>query len=100
VKVVAALPVSTTDDVDAARAEAAQQFAMYPHPPYRAMLDREGYTSPEDAALVGDESQISARLDELKAAGVDEFVAIAFDRSEQGRTRSRAAVRAWVATDD
>ena len=43
----AALPVSVTDDVDGARKQAAEQFAMYGHlPSYRAMLDREGYAGP------------------------------------------------------
>ena len=37
------LPVCVTDDVDAARAKAAEVFAIYGHlPSYRAMLDREG----------------------------------------------------------
>ncbi|PRC49562.1 LLM class F420-dependent oxidoreductase, partial [Mycobacterium sp. ITM-2017-0098] len=47
VRVVASLPVSVTDDVDAARKLAAEQFAMYGTlPSYRAMLDREGYAGP------------------------------------------------------
>ena len=72
---VAALPVSVTDDVTGARAQAAEQFAMYAHlPSYRAMLDREGFAGPEDAAIIGDERTVSDRIDELRAAGVDEFV--------------------------
>ena len=56
VRVVAALPVSVTDDVDGARAQAAKQFAMYGHlPSYRAMLDRASALGelmrPEDGAL-------------------------------------------------
>jgi alkanesulfonate monooxygenase SsuD/methylene tetrahydromethanopterin reductase-like flavin-dependent oxidoreductase (luciferase family) len=44
VRVVASLPVSVTDDVDGARAHAADQFAIYGRlPSYRAMLDREDY---------------------------------------------------------
>lgn len=96
VSVAAALPVSVTDDVDAVRSVAAQQFAMYGHlPSYRAMLDREGYSGPQDAALIGDEDEVWGRLDELRAAGVDEFVAIPFDPSPEGRQRSRACLRAW-----
>jgi F420-dependent oxidoreductase-like protein len=96
VKVAAALPISVTDDGDAARSVAAQQFAMYGHlPSYRAMLDREGYSGPEDAALIGNEDEVRGRLDEVRDAGVDEFVAIPFDPSPEVRQRSRACLRAW-----
>ena len=70
VRVVASLPVSVTDDVDAARKQAAEQFALYGTlPSYRAMLDREGYAGPEDAAIIGDEQTVSERLDELECRG-------------------------------
>jgi 5,10-methylenetetrahydromethanopterin reductase len=94
VQVGAGLPVSVTDDVDGARAQAAQEFAIYGLlPSYRAMLDREGYAGPEDAAIIGDEQTVSERLDELSAAGVDEFTAVAFDSSAEGRARTRALLR-------
>ncbi|BBZ26248.1 LLM class F420-dependent oxidoreductase [Mycolicibacterium madagascariense] len=94
VRVVAALPVSVTDDVDGARRQAAQQFSMYGVlPSYRAMLDREGYAGPEDAAIIGDEATVRDRLDELAAAGVDEYVAATFDASSEGRARTRAVLR-------
>ncbi len=97
VRVGAALPISVTDDVDALRKEAATQFANYGYlPSYRAMLDREGYAGPEDAALIGDEATVSARIDELKAAGVDEFVGWTFDPSSEGRARTRALLRSWT----
>ena len=50
-------------------------------PSYRAMLDREGVCRAQDAALIGDEETVSARIDELEAAGVDEFVGWTFDPS-------------------
>ena len=94
VRVVAALPVAVTDDVDAARRQAAEQFAIYGTlPSYRAMLDREGYAGPEDAAIIGDEQTVSDRLDELAAAGVDEFVGALFDPSAEGRGRTRSLLR-------
>jgi 5,10-methylenetetrahydromethanopterin reductase len=96
VNVAAALPVSVTEDVDGARAVAAQQFAMYGYlPSYRAMLEREGYAGPEDAALIGTEGVVSDRLDEVRDAGVDEFIAIPFDPSPAGRERTRNCLRAW-----
>jgi 5,10-methylenetetrahydromethanopterin reductase len=98
VSVAAALPIAVTDDVAAARAVAAEQFAMYGHlPSYRAMLDREGYAGPEDAALIGDEATVRARLDEVRAADVDEYVAIPFDPSPEGRDRTRAFLRSSAA---
>jgi 5,10-methylenetetrahydromethanopterin reductase len=97
VAVAAALPISVTEDVAKVRSLAAQQFAMYGHlPSYRAMLDREGFAGPEDAALIGDESTVSQKLDELRDAGVDEFVGIPFDPSAEGGQRTRACLRAWA----
>ena len=95
VRVVAALPVSVTDDPAAARARAAAGFAMYGQlPSYRAMLDREGYAGPADAAIIGDEAEVSGRIAELSDAGVDEFVGIVFDASPEVRARTRALLRA------
>ncbi|MFW0148493.1 TIGR03564 family F420-dependent LLM class oxidoreductase [Mycobacterium sp. smrl_JER01] len=94
VRVVAALPIAVTDDVAAARERAAEQFAMYGTlPSYRAMLDREGYAGPEDAAIIGDETTVRDRLAELRDAGVDEYVGATFDSSEEGRARTRALLR-------
>jgi F420-dependent oxidoreductase-like protein len=96
VRVAASLPVSVTDAVDVARKQAAEQFAIYGQlPSYRAMLDREGYAGPQDAAIIGDEDTVRGRLDELRAAGVDEYVAAAFDPSPEGRARTRALLRAY-----
>jgi 5,10-methylenetetrahydromethanopterin reductase len=94
VRVVASLPISVTDDVDAARKVAAEQFSVYGYlPSYRAMLDREGYAGPEDAAIIGDEATVKDRLEELRAAGVDEYVGAPFDPSPEGRARTRAVLR-------
>jgi 5,10-methylenetetrahydromethanopterin reductase len=94
VRVAASLPVSVTDDVAGARAQAAEQFSVYGTlPSYRAMLDREGFPGPEDAAIIGDEKTVSERLDELSEAGVDEFVAAVFDTSDEVRERTRALLR-------
>jgi len=77
--------------VDGARKQAAEEFAMYGYmPSYRAMLDREGFANPEDAALIGDEDTVAGRIDVLRSAGVDEFAAIPFDKSPEVRARTRA----------
>jgi len=94
VRVVAAIPVAVTDDVDGTRKQAAEQFAIYGHlPSYRAMLDREGYAGPEDIAIIGDEQTVRDRLAELEAAGVDEYVGVTFDPSSEGRARTRAVLK-------
>jgi 5,10-methylenetetrahydromethanopterin reductase len=94
VRVAASLPVSVTDDVEGARAQAAKEFAVYATlPSYRAMLDREGFAGPEDAAIIGDEKTVSERIDELSGAGVDEFVGAVFDASSEVRDRTRALLR-------
>jgi F420-dependent oxidoreductase-like protein len=94
VRVVAGMPVSVTDDVDGARKQAAEQFVMYGQlPSYRAMLDREGYAGPEDIAIIGDEATVRERLDEVRAAGVDEYVAVTFDSSPEARARTRKLLR-------
>jgi 5,10-methylenetetrahydromethanopterin reductase len=94
VKVVANLPICVTDDVDGARARAAEDFATYGQlPSYRAMLDREGFTGPEDAALIGDEATVSDRIDELRSADVDEFAGTPFGDSEETLARSRSLLR-------
>jgi 5,10-methylenetetrahydromethanopterin reductase len=94
VRVVASLPISVTDDVDGARKVAAEQFSVYGYlPSYRAMLDREGYAGPEDAAIIGDEATVKGRLEELRAAGVDEYVGAPFDALPEGRARTRAVLR-------
>jgi len=94
VRTVAMLPVSVTDDVDGARAEAGRQFAMYDGlPSYKAMLDREGFTGPADAAIIGDEATVADKIRELASFGVDEYVGILFDRDAETRDRTRALLR-------
>ncbi|MEV8638887.1 TIGR03564 family F420-dependent LLM class oxidoreductase [Streptosporangium sp. NPDC051023] len=85
-RIVCTLPVCVTDDVEAARALAAEVFAIYGElPSYRAMLDREGAAGPADVAIVGDEETVSAQIESLALAGVTDFVAAGFGGS--GRTR-------------
>ncbi|MGY4653005.1 TIGR03564 family F420-dependent LLM class oxidoreductase [Mycobacterium sp. URHB0021] len=93
-RVVAVLPVSVTDDVDPARALAAEEFAMHGQlPSYRAVLDREGFAGPEDAALIGDEATVLDRIAELRAGGVDELAAYPLGESAEMLDRTRALLR-------
>lgn len=92
-RVVAALPVAVTDDVASARARAAEAFKIYGVlPSYRAMLDREGASGPEDVALIGDAASVSTRIEALFETGVTEFVAVEFSRGDDAaRTRETLA---------
>jgi 5,10-methylenetetrahydromethanopterin reductase len=94
VRVVAVLPICVTDDVDSARALAAEEFALYGQlPSYRAVLDREGYEGPEDIALIGDEATVLDRLAELRQGGLDELAAYPFGESAEILDRTRALLR-------
>jgi F420-dependent oxidoreductase-like protein len=90
-EIAAGFPICVTDDVDAARANAARTFLIYGQlPSYRAMLDHEGLDGPEDLAIVGDEAECGARVDELVAAGVTQFAASEFASNAEDRARTRA----------
>lgn len=94
VKVIAALPIRVTEDVDGARKLAAEEYSIYGTlPSYRAMLDREGFAGPEEIALIGDEATVTDRIDELRAAGVDEFIGSPFGDDEETIARSRGLLR-------
>lgn len=89
-QVAAGIPIWVTDDVDAARANAAQTFSVYGQlPSYRAMLDHEGLDGPADLAIIGDEATCDGRLDELAAAGVTQFLASEFANTPEDRQRTR-----------
>ena len=96
-RVVCSLPVCVTSDPAAARASAAEVFAIYGQlPSYRAMLDREGAAGPADVALVGDEDAVAARIAALADAGVTDFVALEFARG-QDVARTRSLLKAVIA---
>ena len=96
-KPMCALPVCVTSDPAAARASAAEQFAIYGQlPSYRAMLDREGAGGPADVAIVGDEDAVAAQILALADAGVTDFVANEFAHG-QDRERTRSLLKAVIA---
>jgi F420-dependent oxidoreductase-like protein len=83
-RVVAGLLICVTDDEAAVRARVAGQFALAGQvPEYRAMLDREGMTGPGDLVIAGDEDKVARRLDQLRDAGVTEFMAAPYGTAEE-----------------
>lgn len=96
-RIVAGLPVAVHDDVDEARATAAQAFAVYGQlPNYRRLLDIGGAGGPEDAAIIGDEAAVTARIEALLAAGATDVWAAVFPVGADGaasRRRSRALLK-------
>jgi len=80
------LPVCVTDDAAAARATAAEVFAMYGFlPSYRAMLDREGVEGPADVAIVGSASEVAAQVRRLSDLGATDFCGAPFGTGDQIR---------------
>ena len=90
-RIVAGVPVCVTDDVAAARAFAAQKLRMYGLlPAYRAMLEREGVSGPEDLVVAGSASKVRDQLAEYAAAGATDLRAGALCPSESEAERTRA----------
>lgn len=89
-RIVVGLPILLTNDADAGREAAAQQFANYGNlPSYRGMLDIEGAAHPADVAIIGTEEGLEASLRRLIDAGATDFGAAAFG-TEDERARTRA----------
>jgi 5,10-methylenetetrahydromethanopterin reductase len=83
-RIIVGLPICVTSDPDAARARADRGFGRYGQlPSYRAMLDREGVTSPAEVALVGSELEVEDQLAAIERAGGTEFSASVFGSSEE-----------------
>lgn len=93
-QIVCSIPVCVTDDPAPALERAASQFEMYNSlPSYRAMLDREGASSPADIAIVGTADQVVERIQAFFDAGVTLFDAFTFGTSdEQAATRQTLAL--------
>ena len=97
-RVIAALPVCVTDDVDAARERAAKVFAVYGQlPSYRAMLDREGAGGAEDIAVIGTSGEVIDRIGALADIGVTDFAAVEFGGDPDEVAATRAALVATLA---
>lgn len=100
-RVVVGLPIAVTDDVDAGREAAAQQFAGYGMlPNYQRVLQRGGAAGPGDAAIVGNEEQVASELVALMDGGATDFWAAIFpvgDDKRASRDRTKNLLRDLIA---
>jgi len=74
-RVIAAVPVLVTDDVDAGRAAAADTLGFYATiPSYQKVIAREGVESFADLAAVGPADVVRAQLQRYRDAGATDLV--------------------------
>jgi F420-dependent oxidoreductase-like protein len=87
-RIIAGLPVCVTADEAGVRERIAGHFALAGQvPEYRATLDREGASGPQDVAIVGEEADVVRAVRRVAEAGVTEFLAAPFGGTgEQART--------------
>jgi 5,10-methylenetetrahydromethanopterin reductase len=96
-RVVVAVPVCVTDDVDAAKARANTMFAIYNQlPSYRAMMDREGVADVSGLALVGSEAEVREQIAAFGAAGTTDFNASVFAGTPDEVARTRAVLKSLL----
>jgi F420-dependent oxidoreductase-like protein len=73
--IAAAVLVSLTDDLAAARARVERRYSTIATlPSYRTMLEREGAASPADVAILGDEGAVRDQLGALQDIGVTDVI--------------------------
>jgi alkanesulfonate monooxygenase SsuD/methylene tetrahydromethanopterin reductase-like flavin-dependent oxidoreductase (luciferase family) len=96
-RIIAGLPFAVHDDVDEARAAAAEQFGFYATlPNYQRILARGGISEVKDAVIVGDEAAVTAQVQALFDAGATDVWAAPFPVGEDkraSRDRTRALLR-------
>lgn len=101
-RVVAGLPVWVTDDVSHARDSLTDRLGSYAQRDvYRAVLDRNGSAGPADVALIGDEAEVTGKLQEYADIGATDVAAvILIDRIDEAeRTYQFLASQARAGAD-
>ena len=94
-RVIASVPVLVSDDVDDARAVAAQQLAFYATiPSYQKVIAREGVDSVADLAVVGPAESVARRLRSYLDSGATDVVLSPLDRSQSADSEGLWAVAA------
>ncbi|MEO6197215.1 MAG: TIGR03564 family F420-dependent LLM class oxidoreductase [Dehalococcoidia bacterium] len=93
-RVCALVPVAVTDDVAAAREQAAITFEVYGRlPNYQRVLAREGATTPAELAVVGDETSVERQLREVADAGATDLIAWVYP---VGEDKALSLDRTWA----
>ena len=99
-RVCVGLPVCVTDDTQAGMETASTHFGRYRDlPSYRRMLDMEGVESAAEVAIIGDESEVEARLRGLASAGATDFLASIFpvgDDADASMARTRELLKSLI----
>lgn len=92
-RVVAALPVTISDDRDEGRERADDVFARYAGlVNYQRAFERQGASSPADLAIIGNEDQVSEQIRAVAATGVTELWPVVFPVGDnEARTRALLA---------
>jgi F420-dependent oxidoreductase-like protein len=94
-RVIASVPVLVSDDVETARAVAAQQLAFYATiPSYQKVIAREGVASVADLAVVGSVGSVTRQLQSYLDAGATDVVLSALDRADPAVAEQLWAVAA------
>lgn len=79
-RVLAGIPVAVDSDRDRARTATARVFGRYGMlVNYRRLFEREGVDGPVELAITGDESTVTARIQDLFDAGATDVWAVPFD---------------------
>ena len=87
--VVGGVPIVLTTNIDHARETIGKNLVMYGQlPSYRAMLDREGVSGPQDIAIIGDENTLRGEIKRFEDAGVTDFNAAIMDVEEGAYDRT------------
>jgi F420-dependent oxidoreductase-like protein len=82
-RIIAAVPVLVSDDVDAAHAFAAQQLSFYETiPSYQKVIAREGVASVADLAAIGPATSVVRQLQRYLDAGATDVVLSPLDRDD------------------
>ena len=83
-RVVAAVPLSITDDPDSAFEQADKYFGGYGQlPSYRAMLEKEGVESSAEMALIGNEKEVETMLKDYSYAGATDIAVQIFPTGQE-----------------
>jgi F420-dependent oxidoreductase-like protein len=96
-RIIAAVPVLVSDDVDAARGVAAKQLSFYETiPSYQKVIAREGVESVADLGAIGSAESVTRQLRRHLDAGATDVVLSPLDRSESADHEALWAVAATL----